>query len=240
MRWIIVGIIGFGLGYWVCTLLVPHATPIPQCMPADTSPSKLIVAMTITEDQNASDKESGARLQFSCPEIALPNYVSFSQGETVTCSTDGNIPLGFISSKLAYATRVGPTNAIRMYSCAYHWKSGSTSIDVPKGTQLSPVYKPGGTFQVSYAPNNPQILQNCSVVVVAKDGTQILTGPILKDNGNYSTPNINTSGLRGQGTIVMTRTCSLQMNFSPAPFFQATVTYVSTATLAVNWNPTDP
>ncbi len=247
LRWFLVGfLVGGVLGFYVGRVTAPSPPACLVVSPTDTVPSRLSLAMTIGEDQNASDEKSSTVLKFSSLDSpGTTNCVKFSYGETVTCENDGSGLLQFDpTNKLAYATRVGPMTAINRYACKYQWTGGSTIIDVPKGTQLNPHYIPGGTFTVRYTPDNDSaLLQNCTVGVVAKDGSQTLAGSSMsevKSNGIYTTTDISTSGLSGPGTIVITRTCTFNGQQLQIPFSSTVVTYTSTATLPVTWNPTDP
>lgn len=244
----------FFAGYYFCAQVIHAGAAGPSCMvvsPVDTSPSTLLVTMTITEDQTASDGKSSVRLQFNSRNVGGDNCVNFAHGETVTCNNDGSGPLVFDSNKAAYATRVGPTGD---YICAYHPKSQAAAVPItmPRGTALRPEFLPSNQARltVTYSRNNDNSdprLRTCPVEVDAKDGGQPISASNLPDNGQYTIPDI--SGLSGQGTIVITRTCmySAQQQQTPqcvcqtqTAFASVKVTYYSIATLAMTWNPTDP
>ncbi len=217
------------------------------------SPSTLSVTMTINEDQTASDGEGSIRLQFSSNDVGSTNCADFSHGETVTCNNDDSGPLQFDTNKSAYATRVGPTGD---YICMYQQNSRSTPvlITMPRGTLLRPQFLPSNQSRltVTYDPNSDPRLGKCPVEIDANGpqtfGTQtISSAPNLPDNGQYTIPDI--SGLSGQGTIVITRTCRSSAQHpqptpcvcqTPTQFESVTVIYKTTATLAMTWNPEDP
>jgi hypothetical protein len=263
MRLILIGIV-FGAGFLTCVLLFPPSHPPcpgPVISPPDASasspgasPSTLSVTMTINEDQTASDGKSKVTLLFSSIDVGSNNCVDFSHGETVTCNNDGSGPLQFDTNKAAYVTRVGPTGD---YICTYQQNSRSTPvlITMPRGTLLRPQFLPSNQSRltVTYDPNSDPRLGKCPVEIDANGpqtiGTQtISSAPNLQDNGQYTIPDI--SGLSGQGTIVITRTCTSTAQHpnpcvcpprpTPTQFAFVKVTYKSTATLDMSWNPTDP
>ncbi len=224
-----------------------HPTPScpgPVVSPSVTSPSTLSVTMTIVEDETASDGKSSVRLQFSSVDVGSNNCVDFSNGETVTCNNDGSGPLQFDTNKSAYAARVGPTGD---YTCMYQQNNHSTPvlITMPRGTPLRPEFLPSNQSRltVRYNPNNDPRLGKCPVEVDA-NSSQFSN---LPDNGQYTIPDI--SGLSGQGTLVITRTCTSNAQHpqqtpcvcqTPTQFALVKVIYKSTATLTMTWNPTDP
>lgn len=260
MRLILIGIV-FAAGFLASVFFLRPTTP--SCLvvsPPDTStsspgasPSTLSVTMTINEDQTASDGKGSVRLQFSSIDVGSNNCVDFSHGETVTCNNDGSGPLQFDTNKSAYATRVGPTGD---YTCTYQQNSRSTPvlITMPRGTLLRPQFLPSNQSRltVTYDPNSDPRLGKCPVEIDANGpqtiGSQtISSAPTLPDNGQYTIPDI--SGLSGQGTIVITRTCRSSAQHpqptpcvcqTPTQFESVTVIYKTTATLAMTWNPEDP
>jgi hypothetical protein len=209
--------------------------------------------MTINEDQTASDGKSKVMLQFSSNDVGSNNCVDFSHGETVTCNNDGTGPLQFNTDKSAYVTRVGPTGD---YTCMYQQNSRSAPvlITMPRGTLLRPQFLPSNQSRltVTYDPNSDPRLGKCPVEIDANGsqtfGTQTISSALtLSDNGQYTIPDIG--GLSGQGTIVITRTCTSIAQHpqqypcvcqTPTQFAFVKVTYKSTATLDMSWNPTDP
>ncbi len=254
----------FGAGFLACVLFFPPSHPPcpgPVVSPPDASasspgasPATLSVMMTINEDQTASDGKSKVTLLFSSIDVGSNNCVDFSHGETVTCNNDGTGPLQFDTNKSAYVTRVGPTGD---YTCMYQQNSRSAPvlITMPRGTLLRPQFLPSNQSRltVTYDPNSDPRLGNCPVEIDAT-GSQIIgsqtisSASNLPDNGQYTIPNI--SGLSGQGTIVITRTCTSSAQHpnpcvcpprpTPTQFAFVKVTYKSTATLDMSWNPTDP
>jgi hypothetical protein len=260
MRLILIGIV-FAAGFLASVFFLRPTTP--SCLvvsPPDTStsspgasPSTLSVTMTINEDQTASDGKGSVRLQFSSIDVGGTNCVDFSHGETVTCNNDGSGPLQFDTNKSAYATRVGPTGD---YTCTYQQNRRSTPvlITMPRGTLLRPQFLPSNQSRltVTYDPNSDPRLGKCPVEIDANGpqtiGSQtISSAPNLPDNGQYTIPDI--SGLSGQGTIVITRTCRSSAQHpqptpcvcqTPTQFESVTVIYKTTATLDMSWNPTDP
>ena len=260
MRLILIGIV-FAAGFLASVFFLRPTTP--SCLvvsPPDistsspgASPSTLSVTMTINEDQTASDGKGSVRLQFSSIDVGSNNCVDFSHGETVTCNNDGSGPLQFDTNKSAYATRVGPTGD---YTCTYQQNSRSIPvlITMPRGTLLRPQFLPSNQSRltVTYDPNSDPRLGKCPVEIDANGpqtiGSQtISSAPNLPDNGQYTIPDI--SGLSGQGTIVITRTCRSSAQHpqptpcvcqTPTQFESVTVIYKTTATLAMTWNPEDP
>jgi hypothetical protein len=260
MRLILTALV-FAAGFLACVFLIHQ--PTPSCLvvsPPDASasspgvsPATLSVTMTINEDQTASDGKGSVRLQFSSIDVGSNNCVDFSHGETVTCNNDGSGPLQFDTNKSAYATRVGPVGD---YTCMYQQNSRSAPvlISMPRGTLLRPQFLPSNQsgLTVTYDPNSDPQLGKCPVEIDANGtqtfGTQtISSAPNLSDNGQYTIPGI--SGLSGQGTIVITRTCTSIAQHpqqfpcvcqTPTQFKLVNVIYKSTATLAMTWNPADP
>ncbi len=260
MRLILTALV-FAAGFLACVFLIHQ--PTPSCLvvsPPDASasspgvsPATLSVTMTINEDQTASDGKGSVRLQFSSIDVGSNNCVDFSHGETVTCNNDGSGPLQFDTNKSAYATRVGPVGD---YTCMYQQNSRSAPvlISMLRGTLLRPQFLPSNQsgLTVTYDPNSDPRLGKCPVEIDANVtqtfGTQtISSAPNLSDNGQYTIPGI--SGLSGQGTIVITRTCTSIAQHpqqfpcvcqTPTQFKLVNVIYKSTATLAMTWNPADP
>jgi hypothetical protein len=235
----------FLVGIYYCMRFISPSTPCMVVSPTETSPSTLSVTMTVVADETASDGKGGVKLQFYSIAVGGNNCVNFSHGEMVTCNNDGNGPLAFDSTnKFAYVTRVGPTGD---YTCAYQQSSRSTPlvISIPRGTPLRPQFLPSNQsgLTVTYNPNNDSRLGTCQVEVDVNGSPSAAN---LPDNGQYTIPNI--SGLSGQGSIVITRTCtpSTQRSRQTAcpcqqtAFSSVTKIYKSIATLAMIWNPTDP
>ncbi len=262
-------VLSFLAGCYFCSQIVHAAPPCPGPVvsPPDASasspgasPSTLSVMMAINEDQTASDGKSKVTLQFSSIDVGSNNCVDFSHGETVTCNNDGTGPLQFDTNKSAYVTRVGPAGD---YICMYQQNSRSAPvlITMPRGTPLLPEFSASNqsSLTVMYNPNtatrdpngDPR-LKNCPVEIDANGsqtiGSQTISSAPKPDNGQYTIPDI--SGLSGQGTIVITRTCTSSTQNSnpcvcpprptPTQFAFVKVTYKSTATLDMSWNPTDP
>jgi hypothetical protein len=270
MRAILSAIVVFGAGFLACVLFFPPSHPPcpgPVVSPPDASasspgasPATLSVTMTINEDQTASDGKSKVTLLFSSIDVGSNNCVEFSHGETVTCNNDGSGPLQFDTNKSAYVTRVGPTGD---YTCMYQQNSRSAPVlittmpgrtPIPRGILLRPQFLPSNQSRltVTYDPNSDPRLGKCLVEIDA-NGSQIIgsqtisSAPNLPDNGQYTIPDI--SGLSGQGTIVITRTCRSSAQHpqptpcvcqTPTQFESVTVIYKTTATLDMSWNPTDP
>lgn len=259
----------FAGGYfWAQVVRATPSCPGPVVSPPDASasspgasPATLSVMMTIDEDQTASDGRSKVTLLFSSVDVGSNNCVDFSHGETITCNNDGTGPLQFDTNKSAYVTRVGPAGD---YTCMYQQNSRSAPVlittmpertPMPRGTLLRPQFLPGNQsgLTVTYDPNSDPRLRNCPVEIDANGSQLIGTQTIpsasnLPDNGQYTIPSI--SGLSGQGTIVITRTCTSSTQNpntcvcpprpTPTQFAFVKVTYKSTATLDMSWNPTDP
>jgi len=253
----------FLAGCYFCSQVV-HATPPcpgPVVSPPDASasspgasPATLSVTMTINEDQTTSDRKSKVILQFSSIDVGGNNCVDFSHGETVTCNNDGTGPVQFDTNKSAYVTRVGPTGD---YTCMYQQNSRSAPVllTIPRGTLLYPEFSASNQSRltVTYNPNNDQRLAGkCPLEIDATGsqtfGTQTIPSALnLKDTGQYTIPDI--SGLSGQGTLVIKRTCQFTAQHplstpcvcqTPTQFELVNIIYTSTATLDMNWNPTDP
>lgn len=253
----ILTVLVFAAGFFTCVFVLrpsPPSCPGPVVSPpTSASPSTLSVTMTINEDQTASDGKGSVRLQFSSIDVGSNNCVDFANGETITCNNDGSGPLQFDTNKSAYVTRVGPTGD---YTCMYQQNSRSAPvlITMPRGTLLRPQFLPSNQSRltVTYDPNSDPLLGKCPVEIDANGpqtiGSQTISSALnLPDNGQYTIPDI--SGLSGQGTIVITRTCRSGAQHpqptpcvcqTPTQFASVTVIYKTTATLAMTWNPTDP
>jgi hypothetical protein len=208
-----------------------------QALPDITDPPTLDVTVTISEGQNDSDGLTAITIQFSTNEISNPNYVKFVNRERVMCN-GATLEFG----DTAYSARVSARD--NAYTCTYqHGNKTFPIISVQARTKLSPVFVPdtsGDKFIVHYSPDKTQFRSPCHIQVEASDSSQRIPGPSVPENGNGVYTGPDRSALSGEGTLVMTRTCSFKLKKGTAAdtataFEKVTATYTSTATSVVVW-----
>jgi hypothetical protein len=214
------------------------APTLIQAFPDVTDPPTLDVKVTISEGQNDSDGLTAITIQFSTNEISNPNYVQFVKGEKVMCN---GVTLGFGGT--AYSARVPAVD--NAYTCKYYQRSNKpfNIISVKARTKLSPAFVPdtsGDKFVVDYSPDKTQFRSPCHIQVDASDSSQTISGPSVLEDGNGVYTGPDRSALTGEGTVVMTRTCSFKLKKGTAAdtataFEKVTATYTSTATSVVVW-----
>ncbi len=210
---------------------------IIQAFPDVTDPPTLKVIVTISEGQNDSDGLTAITIQFSTNEISNLNYVKFGPGEKVICN---GMLLEF--GDTAYSARVSARD--NAYTCTYqHGNKPFPIISVQARTKLAPAFVPdtsGDKFVVHYSPDKTQFRSPCHIQVEASDNTQPISGPFVPEDGNGVYTGPDRSALSGEGTLVMTRTCSFKLKKGTAAdtataFEKVTATYTSTATSVVVW-----
>ncbi len=209
-----------------------------QAFPDITDPPTLDVTVTISEGQNDSDGLTAITIQFSTNEISNLNYVQFVKKEEVTCN---GVTLGFGGT--TYSARVKADH--NAYTCTYYQRSNKPFpiISVQARTKLSPAFVPdtsGDKFVVHYSPDKTQFRSPCHIQVEASDSSQTISGPSVLEDGNGVYTGPDRSALSGEGTLVMTRTCSFKLKKGTAAdtataFEKVTATYISTTTSEVVW-----
>ena len=212
------------------------APTLIQAIPDVTDPPTLKVMVTISEGQNDADGLTAITIQFSTNEISNPNYVQFNHGEKVTCNS---VLLGF--GDTAYSARVLAVD--NAYTCTYqHGNKTLQIISIRERTKLSPAFVPdtsGDKFIVDYSPDQTQFRSPCRIQVDASDGSQTISGPSVLEDGSGVYTGPDRSALNGEGTMVMTRTCSFELKGpskdTATPFNSVKATYTSTATSVVVW-----
>src|SRR5437588_12929516 len=88
-------LLGLAALFLVTYVATRAADPPMQVTPDTTDPSTLKVAVTIDDDQNATDGKVGITMQFATDEISTPtNFIQLIPGESVSCN---DTPLAFNS-----------------------------------------------------------------------------------------------------------------------------------------------
>lgn len=208
------------------------ASTIIQALPDTTDPPTLDVTVTINEGQNDSDGLTSITVQFSTNEIHNQNFVQFDHGEKIKCN---NVLLGFGGT--AYSARVSAID--NRYTCTYQrGHKIFPIISVQQRTKLSPVLvsdTSGDKFIVHYSPDKIQFRSPCHIQVNARDATQTIPGSSKQEEGDGVYTGPDRSALTGEGTLVMTRTCSFKLKKGTTPFDRVMATYTSTTTTEVVW-----
>jgi hypothetical protein len=211
---------------------VSASTSLGGITPMDTSARMLLVNIGITEDQDATDGRSQITLQFRSAVVAEDNSVRFAHQEAVTCNG--------VTLKL----NEGPTYTLSVawggYTCSYTgYTPGNgqlapvTLIDVAARSKLSP-HPPSVSstgYTISYTADSRE--RACPLTADAADGVNdVIPGVAASsDLGVYHGP--ATSSLTGAGTILLQRICSWTLH---DPFDTVSLTYQSTARVAVTWS----
>jgi hypothetical protein len=208
------------------------STSLGAITPRDTSARTLMVTIGITEDQDATDGRSTISLQFRTDAVEEDNSVRFAHQEAVTCNG--------VTLKLNDAPMSTLSVAQGGYACSY---TGYTQgigqlapvimIDVAARSRLSPQQPSVGSkgYTISYTPDSHK--RSCPMTVDAVGGANNVIPGVASssDLGVYHGP--ATSSLAGTGTIRLQRTCSWTLH---DPFDTMSVTYQSTASVAVTWS----
>jgi hypothetical protein len=203
--------------------------------PIDTSPSSLVVAITINEDQDAIDRTSNITLQFSTRQIEEDNYVLFDDPNEVVVCNGVKEPLG---STQSYTFHI-PS---QRYTCKYSGNIQDGTVldyvpmfDFPPRSTLSP--KPPNVtssgFSIRY---RPDLDATCTMTATAKDSAgdpDVVGNEELSNNGVYNGP--ATDSLQGNGEILLTRTCPVKPPEN-SPFYALSITYISSASVEVTWS----
>jgi len=224
----------------------------PPVTPYDTSPGTLDVRVMIIEDQDALNHRSNISISFSTNVIEDPNYVLFDdpQYQTVICN-GVTLALGTLQTY--------PLSVPRgEYICQYRGTKENEDnedfgnnehhehitvlpyaqmFDVPLKSTLSPQLPTitSSGFTLHYTPDAAG--SNCTISAMAIDlagDTPVTGGSSSSATGTYSGP--STAGLKGQGDIILTRTCDVSPS-SPAPFDSMHITYITKASVEVTWTP---
>ncbi|HEY7348606.1 MAG TPA: hypothetical protein VH599_09860 [Ktedonobacterales bacterium] len=218
---------------FACTVQAATDPPDPiKVTPADTSSGTLDVEVTILENQDATDHKTTITLSFSTTAIDEQNTALFNNpNEEVICNT--------VKQQLA----VSVSHVLHVprgdYSCVYSGNKNGVALPyvrmfvIRARSELSPqlptVTRDG--FSIEYTPDSDGM---CTLLGKAEDKAQDppVQGKQVPSNlGVYSGP--STSGLRGEGDVFLTRTCIWQN--LPSAFARMEVTYVSLASVEVEW-----
>lgn len=210
--------------------------------PIDTSAPTLTVTITIDEDQDATDHLTDITFRFSTTVIEEKNYVKFNKGQYVTCN---NKILTLGTTAQTYTLPVPRHGDYKdRYACFYiGYKNGSgllpavPMIDVIARSELSPQQPQvrGEGYTISYTRDSSNLA--CTLTANALDASSHIDGPpSSSDSGTYVGP--ATTTLKGEGQIVLKRTCSWTLDYNPAAqqfFHKIFLTYQSTASVEVTW-----
>lgn len=212
----------------------------PPVTPYDTSPVTLDVKVTIVEDQDALSHKSSIVISFSTDFIEDTNYVLFDDPqETVNCNG--------VTMTLGHSTAYTLTVMRGGYICQYRGTKQNEDnnqitvlpytqmFDVHPKSTLSPLLPTvtGSGFTLHYTPDAAG--SNCNITAMAIDRAgdpAVMGGPSPSTTGTYSGP--STAGLKGQGDILLTRTCDVSSS-SSGLFDSMHVTYITKASVEVTW-----
>jgi hypothetical protein len=219
--------------------LDPPSDPSPsnasqiEVTPVNTSAKHLIVTINIDEDQDATDGMSNITVQFSTDVIEESNYVNFHHGEKITC----NGITQNLNGTQVYAFKVPRKKG--GYNCSYiGYKKADPLPSVPMiavsaRSALSP-RRPkieSQHFKISYTRDASN--DTCPITANASDisNNSVQGASSSSDLGVYTGP--DTSSLGGEGSILLTRTCSWTLHNAFDTIF---LTYQSTASVEVTWS----
>jgi len=208
------------------------STSLGAITPIDTSASTLMVTIGITEDQDATDGRSNITFQFRTAVVEEDNAVRFAHEEAVMCN-GVTVKLNDAPMYTLSVTQGGYTCSYTGYTQGIGQLAPVTMIDVTARSRLSPQLpseSPKG-YTISYIPDSHA--RACPMTADATDGTNsVIAGSASSsDLGMYQGP--ATSSLTGTGTILLHRTCSWTLH---DPFDTVSLTYQSTASVAVTWS----
>ena len=210
----------------------PASTSLGGITPIDTSARTLLVAVGITENQDATDRMSTITLQFRTDVVEEVNYVRFTHQESITCN---GVTLK-LDDEQTYTLRVAQGG----YTCSYNGYTRGTGqltpitlIDVAERSVLAP-QKPivsSQGYTISYTPDSSD--HACSIKAEATDSANnVIDGSSSSSAlGVYHGP--ATNSLSGAGSIRFQRTCSWTLH-NPADTMY--LTYQSMASVAVTWS----
>ena len=162
-------------------------------------------------------------MHFSSDQVTNPNpnTVDFMGKSKITCK---GTALTFDGQNYA-ANAINDNGSLK---CKYTWNGGITNIPTPIQTQLAPTIEThGNLITVHY---NPDGGDGCQFKVDASDGTHTVSATSTQDTGSIR--GIDISSLSGQGTVILTRVCTLKS--VNAGFKSLDVTYTATATLNIS------
>lgn len=201
--------------------------------PADTSAGTLDVTVKISEDQDSTDGKSVIAFTFRTMAIEEGNYAIFDNKEPVVCNTHTLT----LSNSPTYTLLVSQGH----YTCTYTGNTDDgrtqlppvTLLDVTQRSELSP-HPPAVSsqgYKIDYTPDSGDMA--CPITAQAKDSSgNVVNGPNSTSNlGVYDGP--TTSGLTGEGSILLIRTCSWKYQNA---FNEVDLTYISMASVEVTWS----
>jgi hypothetical protein len=208
--------------------------------PIDTSAHSLKVTINIDEDQDATDHKSNISFQFSTTLVKESNYVIFDAGQNVTCNgvllTLTNAPN--YTLKVLQQEQAEPKAQPR-YVCVYIGNTPNMGqlpavqmFDIPARSMLSPQQPDvsGQGYKISYTADSSALACQITADAVDASHTVIHGPPSTSSLGTYVGP--ATSSLKGQGEIILKRTCSWTIT---GPFKSLSLTYQSTTSVEVTW-----
>lgn len=186
----------------------------------------------ITEDQDATDGRSTITLQFRTDAVEEDNTVRFAHQEAVTCN-GVTVPLNDAPVYAVSVARGGYLCSYTGYALGMGRLTPVTMLDVAARSTLTPqhptISRTG--YTINYTPDSRE--RDCPITADAVySAHNVISGPTSSsDHGIYQGPAI--SSLTGPGTIRLQRICSWTLH---DPFDTMSVTYQSTASVAVTWS----
>ena len=228
------------------------ADPPLKVTPDTTDPSTLTVAVTIDDEQNATDEKVGITMLFATDEISDPkNYIQFMHGEEVSCN---GVQLMFNDPN--YTARVTRPDPGEFFTCVYTRNGQPYQLmHLPARTNLIlPLLKPPLLLNMKLPDSNFDIyyhadetLPLCQMNVTLSDSSKTINIPPFPESrsGVYTTPITTLSGV---GSLILMRTCFTPLKgiqtasdtvdpHAAIPLDSVDITYKSTYRLYETWEP---
>jgi hypothetical protein len=218
----------------------PSATPtVIGITPKDTTAKTLQVIIGIAEDQNRADGKSKLIMRFRTNVVTEDNFVKFVHQEAVTC----NGVTQKLNDASVYTLQVAEVQ--NQYACTYTGYAqdiGQLATPVPMITLTArSVLAPHNLsvdskgYTIDYTPDTKELA--CPITADATDGARKISGsgsvpPLLSDRGQYQYQGSDIASLTGEGSILLTRTCSATLRDT---FDTVNWTYESKAKVPVTW-----
>jgi hypothetical protein len=220
------------------------ADPPPQVTPDTTDPSTLKVAITIDDEQNATDRKVGFTMQFATDEINNTNFIQFTNGETLTCN---DTTLTFNSPN--YTARVTRPASNGYFNCYYYYKRNGKSyqfvhLNVRSLLNTPLLYIPQNPFDIYYTPDTT--LPLCPMKVTLSDSSTTISNDFTESRSGVFRTSITT--LSGVGSLILKRICQAHPKgiqtasdtvdpHAAIPLDRVDIMYTSTYGLYETWEP---
>jgi hypothetical protein len=227
------------------------ADPPLKVTPDTTDPSTLTVAVTIDDDQNATDGKVGITMQFATDEILDPkNYIQFMHGEEVSCN---GVQLMFNDPN--YTARVTRPDPGEFFTCVYTRNGQPYQLmHLPARTNLIlPLLKPPLLLDMKLQNSNFDIyyhadmtLPLCQMNVTLSDSSTSNSIRFTESRSGVFPTSITT--FSGVGSLILTRMCPAHSRgiqtesdtvdpHAAIPLDSVDITYKSTYRLYETWEP---